>query len=74
MISGSLLAVTESCATPAHGRNLLASRDFQCRVLGDDRGLQLTQLRAGVDAELVGEQRPGPLIGPEGFTLPAGPI
>ena len=50
---------------------MLCHRDFQRRVLCDDRGLEPAQVRSGIDPQFVGEQRPRPLIGAKGFTLPA---
>ena len=43
-------------------------------ILRDDRGLEPAKVRSGVDAQLVGEQRPCPLISAKGFTLPAGAV
>ena len=54
-----------------HRRKLLCHRHFQRGVLRDDRGLEPAKVRPGIDAQLVGEQRPRPLIGAEGFALPA---
>ncbi len=54
-----------------HHRKLLRHSDFQCSILGDDRGLEPAKVRSRVDAQLVGEQRPRALIRAEGFTLPA---
>jgi hypothetical protein len=52
----------------------LCGRDFQRSVLPDDRGLESPKLRPGIDSQLVGQQRPCPLVSAKGFTLPAGPI
>jgi hypothetical protein len=53
---------------------LLRRRDFQREVLRDDRCLQPAKFRSGIHPQLIGEQRPRPLIGAEGFTLPAGAV
>lgn len=52
----------------------LCHRVFQRRVLGDDGGLKAAEFRAGVDAELIGQQCPRPLIGAQGLTLSAGAV
>ena len=52
----------------------LCHSDFQCSILCDDRGLESPKLRSGVDSQLVGQQRPRPLISAKGFTLPAGAV
>ena len=44
---------------------------FQRVILRDDRGFEPPKIRPRVDAQLVGEQRPCPLISAQGFTLPA---
>src|SRR5665647_3245395 len=41
------------------------------RVLGEHLAVQLTQLRAGIDAELLGYQGAGSLVGRERIALPA---
>ena len=47
---------------------------IQRRVLTKHRGLQLSQLWSRVDAELVGQDSPGPLVRLQRVTLPAGPV
>ncbi len=54
-----------------HRRKMLRYRHFQRSILRDDRGLEPAKVRSRVDAQLVGEQRPCPLISAQGFTLPA---
>ncbi len=48
--------------------------DIQRDVLGDDRGLEPPKIRPWIDPQLVGQQRPCPLISAKGFTLPAGAV
>ena len=47
---------------------------FQRSILRDDRGLESAKLRPGIDPQLVGQQRPRPLVSAKGFTLPAGAV
>jgi hypothetical protein len=44
------------------------------RVLGQDGRLQPAQLRPRVDAQLLDQDRPGPLVGQQGIGLPTGPV
>ena len=53
---------------------MLYRRGFQRRVLRDDRGLEPAKVRAGIDPQFLGEQRPRPLISAKGLTLPAGAV
>ena len=46
----------------------------QVGVVGQDRGLQVLQVPAGVDAQLVGEHVPGPPVDLQRLGLPAGPV
>ena len=55
-------------------RKLLCHRHIQRSILCDDRGLESTKVRSGVDAQLVGQQRPRPLISAQRFALPAGAV
>ncbi len=57
-----------------HRRKLLHHRCIQRCILRDDRGLEPAKLRPGIDSQLIGEQRPCPLISAKGFTLPAGAV
>src|SRR5664279_6659154 len=43
-------------------------------VMGQDRGLQILQVSAWVDPELVGENLPGPPVGIQRLRLPAAPV
>jgi hypothetical protein len=49
-------------------------RQIQPRVLGQDRGMQPAQLRPGIDAQLLDQDRPGPLVGKERIGLPTRPV
>ena len=46
----------------------------QCRVLTEDRGLEVLELRAGFDPELFDERRPGGAIRLQGIGLPFGAV
>ena len=53
------------------GCNLERRRRHELRVLAEDRGLELTQLGTGLDAELVDEQPAGRLVGGQRVGLSA---
>ena len=42
--------------------------------MGQHRRLQTLQVPAGIDAQLVGENLPGPPVGIQRLRLPAGPV
>ena len=46
----------------------------QCRVLAEDRGLEVLELRSGFDPELFDEGRPGGPIRLQGVRLPFGAV
>ena len=58
---------------PGWGR-LGRRREVQPRILGEDRRLQPAQLRPRVDAQLLDQDRPGPLIGQQRVGLPTGAV
>ncbi len=53
---------------------MLCHSNVQGGVLRDDQGLEPAKFRSGIDAELVGKQRPRALVRAEGFALPAGAV
>ena len=59
---------------PRHRRKILCRWGIQRDVLRNNRRLEPAKLRAGVDPQLVGQQRPGTLISVERLALPAGPV
>ena len=68
------MSVSRKVTASRHRRKLLRHRYFQSVVLRDDRGLEPAKVRSGVDAQLVGEQRPCTLKCAQRFTLPAGAV
>ena len=51
-----------------------APGEQQCRVLAEDRGLEVLELRSGFDPELFDEGRPGGPIRLQGVRLPFGAV
>ena len=68
------LDVGEQEGHGAHHRRKLCDRDIQRSILCDDRCLEPPKLRSRIDPQLVGEQRPGPLVSAKGVALPAGAV
>ena len=54
-----------------YGRDMLCHRHIQRSILGDDGGLEPPKVRPRIDPQLVGQQRPCPLISAKGLALPA---
>ena len=63
-------AVSVGTRRGARGQEGRHAGQVEARVLGEHEALQLLQLGAGVDAQLVGEHRAGALVGRERVALP----
>ena len=66
------LAADERAADASAARS--AAAQIESRVLPEDRLVQLTELAAGLDAELLDERAPCRLVGLERLRLAAGAV
>ena len=64
----------EVAGTAPVSRGVTGRGRVQRRILAEHGALEPPQLRPRVNAELIGQHGPGPLIGPERVTLSPGPV